>query len=165
MYPIVPYYIGHVIVGYLFSNKSYISQSHCSKQARASRLMAATVKKDNVLLTFFFAIMIIRVASTGTQLQAPYSLVFTGTRDGPRGNYLTFSCQTSQHLNLNNAEFYRNGAREDSCLAKYATEFSNGSMRMNITPACEGYFQCGRNNVLSSPEPVYGKYIILQFID
>ena len=93
-----------------------------------------------------------------TQAQ-PY-IVTTTTRTGSRKNTFFLRCQSGGAGSfVSNATFYRNGAPSgsDDCLKKYATIFLNGSIYLHMIPSCEGYYQCGHNNILSSPVKVYGK--------
>ena len=108
----------------------------------------------------FWIILLLFSSNAGVVTQAQPYIVTTTTRKGPRENTFFLRCQNDGSGSfVSNAAFYRNGASssKDECLKNYASIFSNGSIHLRMTPSCEGYYQCGHNNILSNPVKVYGK--------
>ena len=108
----------------------------------------------------FWIILLLFSSYEGVVTQAQPYIVTTTTRTGPRENTFFLRCQSGGGGSfVSYATFYRNGAssNEDKCLKNYASIFSNGSIHLRMIPSCEGYYQCGLNNILSSPVKVYGK--------
>ena len=87
----------------------------------------------------------------------PYSIRFTNRAAG--GNTLTLQCKGDFGSDVTGASFYRNGQNitNSSCLTSYPTSNSSELRIELMSQECDGFFSCGKDDILSDPAPLYGK--------
>ena len=104
------------------------------------------------LLSLFIQRNIVSSQST------PYSIIFTNRAD--EGNTLTLQCKGDFGSDVMGASFYRNGQTitNSSCLTSYPTSTSSQLRIELLSQECDGFFSCGKDDILSNPAPLYGKH-------
>ena len=108
-------------------------------------------------------LVLLLCAGIASTQSPPYRLVLSrgSGQIAGSGNQLLLQCQSAnQFINIQNAEFFRNGVKGDECIKNYGTVFQNGTMSLKLIPECEGYYQCGYAGALSNSTVVYGMFNI-----
>ena len=94
--------------------------------------------------------------------QAGYEVLLVNRElDNGRENNITLRCTDNGQNGIpaSNPNWYYNGSRYEDHICTAHAEKVGSSLKFVLTPECEGFAQCGKENVLSPPKRLLGTYV------